>query len=72
MQAKTKAEKIQKQYNDVSAGFIRQGTSLYKFCKKYGIPKATAFRALKEISKCEDAKKLKKYLIEKSKGKVTS
>jgi hypothetical protein len=72
MQVKTrvsKEEKIRRQLANVQAGFIKQGTSLYKFCRENGIPKASAFRALNHRLKSEGSEQLRQRLIDASKGK---
>jgi len=73
MQVKTKVskdEKIRKQLATVQFGFAKQGTSLYKFCRENGIPKASAFRALNYRLSSEGSEKLRQRLIEASKGKT--
>lgn len=72
MQVKTKVskeEKKRKQLANVQVGFIKQGTSLYKFCLENGIPKASAFRALNYRLNSEGSRLLRQRLIEASKGK---
>lgn len=64
-------EKIRKQYAKVKIGFLRQGTSLIKFCAENGIDRTHAFRVLKDQRTGEAAQKLKQRLIDASKGKVT-
>ena len=74
MQVKTTPsndEKIKKQFQSVQIGFLKQGTTLYKFCRENGIDKAYAFRSLRGQRTGEKAKELKKRLIDASKGKVT-
>ena len=66
----SREEKIRRQFQSVQIGFLKQGTSLYKFCKANGIDKGYAFRALKEQRTGEAAQKLKQRLIDASKGKT--
>lgn len=64
-------EKVKKLFASVQIGFLKQGTSLYKFCAANGIDRSYAFRALKGQRTGEKAQQLKKRLIDASKGKVT-
>jgi hypothetical protein len=66
----TKDERIRKQIAVVQAGFIKNGTSLYKYCAENNISKSSAFRALNHRLKSEASQKLRQQLIDASKGKT--
>lgn len=70
--SRNREDKIRNQFTNVQIGFLKQGTSLYKFCEVNGIDKSYAFRALKCQRTGEKAQALRQRLIEASKSKVAT
>lgn len=68
-QSVTHEEKLRKQLQAVKISFIKQGSTLTKFCNEKGINHSHAFRVFSGKWKGEKADQLKQRLIEASKGK---
>jgi hypothetical protein len=62
-------DKGKKELQNVKIGFLKQGKTLTRFCDENGINHSHAFRVFNGKWKGEKAEKLKKLLIDASKGK---
>lgn len=57
-----------KEFQTIKIGFLRQGTSFSEFCKRNGIDRRNAIRALKKKRNGKKAQALRKRLTQASKG----
>jgi hypothetical protein len=66
MQQNKSPEKNNELYREVLSGFVRQGTSLNKFCEQIGELRQTAYKVLRFERNGKKAQELRKRLIKAS------